>query len=212
MKKNLCIVTTLLIAVSHVAIGQLGTHAGAVVSYMNVKSGNLTTEYPRKSGWTFGAMYRASISEKFAIQPEVNFTQKGGQHSPDLFDDVVVLDYLEIPVYFLYQQNKTSGFFGGIAPALNIGMRGTYTRIGGGTQEKMDIKFGNSEDDHLKKQHWAINAQAGYRFRSGIAINGFFTQSITNSSTTDDTNIQLMNFGLRICYFFVDNKEGGNKK
>lgn len=215
---NLFLVAALLFCTSPL-LAQFGAHAGAVFSSLKFEydDGDEMDEekFDSKAGFTGGLFYRKQLGGVLALQPELNWMQKGGKQSESIgsqsYDIDLILNYLELPVYLLYNGGNTSGFFAGVGPAFNFAMSGKYKFDG----DSEDINFGSDPDDDLKGFYMAINGMAGYQLANGINVNAFVSQSITNSAPDDeggDYKAKLFNFGVRVGYMFGGGEEARNSK
>lgn len=210
MKKNTLFLLMGMLFIGYPLLAQLGFQAGAVFSSAKEKYEGMSMEFGTKTGFIVGAFYRHDFAEKFAFQPEVNFLQRGGKYS-ETFDEGdgtyemdidLDLNYLEIPLYFLYNGGKPSGFYGGLGPSFNFGLSGKVNENG----DSYDIDFGSDGD--LKPFFLGINAMVGYQMQNGITANAFVSQSITNSDTDEesDATFNMFSFGIRLGYMMNFNK------
>jgi hypothetical protein len=210
MKKNTLALLIAMLFIGYPLIAQFGLQAGPVFSSAKEKYEGVSMEYGTKTGFTFGLLYRHDFAGKFAFQPELNFSQKGGKYSETInegdgtydLDIDMTLNYLEIPLYVLYNGGKTTGFYAGLGPSFNWGLSGKL-KVNG---ESDDIKFGSDED--LKPFFLGINGMVGYQMQNGFTANAFVTQSLTNSDTDDQTDatFNMFSFGIRLGYMMNFNK------
>jgi len=89
-----------------------GIHAGINVASMTDKSEGLSQTTSAKVGFSGGVDVTLRVSPSFSIQPELNFSQMGGQekvNDPDLgnFTGKINLDYLSLPVLVKYTVPRT---------------------------------------------------------------------------------------------------------
>jgi hypothetical protein len=221
-KMNLFLVAALLFCTSPL-LAQFGAQAGALFTTLKFEGddgdgGTITEKFDTRTGFNAGLFYRKQLGGILALQPELNWMQKGGKQSESLLDQnyeiEITLNYLELPVYLLYTGGNTSGFFAGIGPAFNFAMSGKYKTSFGSESGEEDINFGSDEGDDIKGFYMAINGMAGYQLQNGININAFVTQSITNSAPDDgdDTKASLFGFGVRVGYMFGGGGEARNSK
>jgi len=187
------------------AMAQFGFHAGPVLrsSKIKVEESGISVDFKFNS--TFGAMaginYRLPIGTSFALQPELNWMTKGGKSDDlGLLGEITYnLNYLELPIHFLYTGGNSSGFYAGGGPALNFGLSGK-AKLG---DESMDVEWG---DEEIKRTHVAFNLLAGYRLEGGFDVSAFFSRSITNSAPSSSdadfsgANWSFTNIGLRLGY------------
>ena len=214
MKTNFFATTFYMLIFSTSVLAQFGIQAGGVISKLKSKSDDFSYEPDSRTGFTGGITYRMPIGKTFSFQPGLNWTQKGFKDEyEDGAEAKVIYNYLEIPLYFLYTGSSSSGFYAGVGPSFNIGMSGKYKYKEDGQEEEEDIEFG----DDIKGFHMAINAQAGYKFGNGLALNAFVAQSITNSAADYETSdrevkISMFSYGLRVGYFIPKNKQANNSR
>jgi hypothetical protein len=218
IKMNLFFVAILLLSTSPL-LAQFGVQGGAVFSKVKFQGddgggGTVTEKFDIKTGFTIGAFYRKQLGGVLALQPEVNWMQRGGKQAESLYEIDLILNYLEVPVYLLYNGGNTSGFFAGLGPAFNFAMSGKYKFSSGGSSSEEDINFGSDPDDDFKGFFMAINGMAGYQLANGINVNAFVSQSITNNAPDDDydSKTSLFNFGIRVGYMFGGSEEARSAK
>lgn len=103
----------------------------------------LIFDFKSNLGVMFGVNYRLPLGTNFGFQPELNWMTKGGKISEsEFFDESSFnLNYLELPLYFLYTGGNSSGFYAGAGPAINFGISGK-AKAGGQSE---NIEFGNEK-------------------------------------------------------------------
>lgn len=227
MKTKKIIFMAAFVALTGSVFAQFGVHAGVGFSstkFEEIDGGSdaESEKFGTAISPNFGVFYRMALGSdgKFAIQPELNYLVKGGREKIDFLGESLTttlkLNYLELPVYFMYNGAQPSGFYGGIGPAFNFGLSGKIKLEFDGESESEDIKFGsNYDEDDLKGFHMAINGLAGYQLENGINVNIFVSQSITNSAIKDegevDGRVKFFNFGLRVGYLIGGGTDRSNK-
>ncbi len=223
MKKSFLFVGVLLLLGStNLSAQKFGLQAGPSfssgtqkVSIENVFSTDIN--YKTFTTFTGGIYGKFDLGKTLAIQPEVNFLQKGGKSTIDGEKMDAKVNYLEIPIYVLYHNNPESGFFAGIGPSFNIGISGKY-KIDG---EEEDVEFWKNKD--IQKFHMGINGQMGYQWENGLNINAFFSQTITNSKSEMEVldeeitfkasnTFNFITFGLRLGYRFNAGQTAGKSQ
>jgi Outer membrane protein beta-barrel domain len=210
MKKNTLFLLIAILFMGYPLLAQFGLQAGAVFSSAKEKYQSNSMEFGTQTGFTFGLFYRKDFGGKFAFQPEINFIQRGGKYTETIEGDGETMDmdidlnlnYLEVPLYFLYNGGKKSGIYAGLGPSFNWGLSGKVDYDG----ESEDIKFGDDED--LKRFFLGINGLVGYQMENGFTVNGFVSQSLTNSDTETeaDATFSMLSFGIRLGYMIDLNK------
>src|SRR5688572_17611849 len=99
--KKLFILTILTITVSSYAMSQFGAQAGLTSASIKAKVGDEDETSDARLGFTLGVLYRLSLGN-LSIQPELNFTQKGGKQEESGFSYSETFNYLELPIYLMY--------------------------------------------------------------------------------------------------------------
>lgn len=166
-----------------------------------------------KVGFHVGALVDIAFNS-FTIQPGVLFTTKGNKvsfsttdatgsgSSSDMETTSSTLNYIEVPVNFLYRIKMESGnIFMGAGPYLGIGLSGSGTGYSNynGTQTKypISIQFGNGD---FKNPDIGVNGLFGYRSNTGIMASIGYGYGITNLRQTGSARNE--GFSLSVGYFF----------
>lgn len=180
-----------------------------------------------------------------SFRPELNFIQKGYKNSrkgsetilgvTTAYEDVdkVRLNYLEIPLNFVYNIPAGSGkVFFGLGPNFGLGLSGktksestvTVTGLGTNTEKSEgDVKFDGNEDGgpanilHLKRFDFGGNILAGYASNMGLTFNVGFTLGLTDISPNkiDDnlgTGYTQKNHGLTVKVGYLFGGGGSGSK
>ncbi len=206
MKSSRFLPTLFALFFSSSLMAQFGFHAGPVIRSSQIKfemesGAPITIDFKSSVGFMGGVNYRTPLGTSLAFQPELNFMQKGGkqEETSSWEESYFNVNYLELPLYFLYTGGNYSGFYAGAGPAINLGISGKFKY----DSESEDIEFGNDED--LKRSHIAVNVLAGYRLKRGFDVSAFFSRSLTSSTPGENPDLEgpnwsFTNFGLRIGY------------
>jgi hypothetical protein len=147
----------------------------------------------------------------FSIQPGILFTTTGGQGKTYLIDgdgaigdyvvNKIVLDYIEIPINFLFKIKTSSGyFFIGGGPYVGIGISGKIsyaTNKSYGTSD--NLLFGSDYPD-IKIPDFGINVLEGYQLHSGFAISAGYSFGLRDVYNTGADN-KNMGFDFSVDYF-----------
>lgn len=188
----------------------IGINAG--VSYAKVTGryfwSILSLKY--KPGLTAGIFLNKPLSENFIFQPALNFVQKGYKIKDSEGTETVNLNYIEIPLnflYFLYSGQKNAGFFIGGGPTIAYAISGTdkFKDSPGSTSDYSDkIKFGK-EPEEYKALDFGINAIVGYRLANGLMLSAnynFSLSKINNDDVESDEKTSIKNkfFSFKIGY------------
>lgn len=205
MRKTLLLCALILGACA--ANAQFGIQAGADFYSGKATMDNVSVKYDTKVGFTAGIVYSAPISSNFGFMPSLNFTQKGGKFSESGANSKLTLNYIDLPLNFVF---TTKGFFVGAGPDLAFGVSGKEKDELSGQSESNDIKFGSSADDDFKPFEFSANILAGYKFENGFFVTANFNPGISNIAPDNEDKAKWHNngFGIRIGYMFG----GMNKK
>ncbi len=189
------------------------TAGGSLASY-KISADNISITGDNKFGFTFGTLVDIPVSEKFSVQPALNFVQKGMVTSDDGGGSGVTVKYktsvslIELPVNFLF---NSGGFFVGAGPSVAFGIsgKGKTTYSDGSPDETIDLKFGNTEDDDLKGLDLGANMVAGYRLPGGLMFSFNYNMGLNNlvPSPVDTEKMKSHYFGFRLGFIL-----GGEKK
>jgi hypothetical protein len=169
-----------------------GIQGGVTYATMTLETGNRSFSFDRKPGFTLGIMVDKSLGKTFFFQPSINFVQKGYRET--LVDDdryKVTLNYLELPMNFVYSPNKESGFFIGGGPSLGLGLGGKF-KTGG---YEHDMVFGGEGNFDLFE--FEGNLITGYKFPNKLQVSLNYNFGLTNVELYKNNY-----FGLRLGYFF----------
>jgi hypothetical protein len=155
-------------------------------------------------GFTFGAMYNLPLGDQFVIQPAVNFLNK--QWKDDLENlttgdseiTKVSINYLEIPVQFVFTGGNEKGFFAGIGPSFNLGLSGKRTVDLNGNTNTSDYNFGSGANEEPPFTI-AVNAMVGYSF-GAIQLGLNFSQGLTNQPSNNFDQGNVNHLALRFGY------------
>jgi len=148
----------------------------------------------------------------FSIQPGILFTTTGGQgkvyfingnnNVTDYVNNKIVLNYIEIPINFLYRIKTSSGkLFVGGGPYVGIGISGKIsyaTNKSFGTTD--NLSFGG-DYSNIKMPDLGINVLEGYQLNSGIAISAGYSLGLRNIYNTGANN-KNKGFNFSVDYFF----------
>jgi hypothetical protein len=181
---------------------KFGVTGGITIANQKFKSSGLSLTGDSKVGFTGGVLVDLGLGETFIFQPGLNFTQKGSKFSSGGETVEQTLNYIELPLNFLYKAEAGSGsFFGGIGPVLGYGISGKYKASG----QSADIHFGNDElEDDYKAFEFAGNIIAGYEFSNGFFASANYNLGFSNLLINPDSGDSGKNkyFGIKVGYKF----------
>jgi hypothetical protein len=188
---------------------QVGFTGGASLSNYKAEANGQDETSNSKTGFTLGLIANLRAGKNFVIQPGVHWVQKGTKDEQDNGGGTekisLVVNVIEVPVNFLY---TSGGFFIGAGPAVSFSVSGKLTDKFGDNEISTKVKFGNSDDDNMKRFDLGANVLAGYRFHGGFLIMANFNQGLSNLAPTSSDNGKLKShyFGLRLGYLLKSRK------
>ncbi len=211
MKKTILLFISFLLLINILKAQKtdLGVHAFGNSAFYKSSYGDVSETSDMKVGVGGGMVLSVPIGKLFSFRPELNFVLKGGSYKDDDYKSKVTLNYLELPLNFVYNTKAGPGmFFGGLGPSVGFGLSGTAKSEEGGDEDKEKLHFGNDEEDDLKPLEIGINVTAGYQFMNGLFVDARFNTSLNNLIPGDqgdsDTKYKYHNsyFGVGIGYMF----------
>lgn len=131
-----------------------------------------------KIGFQVGGVAELSLSDNFAIQPNLLFALKGGKFPASPYN--INVYSIELPINLLY---KTNGFFAGAGPNLGYGISGKV-KVNNRTYDLFDKD--DAGEIPLKRFEVGANMIMGYQFPSGLNISSHYTVGLTNSYNGDE--------------------------
>lgn len=150
----------------------------ATISGDNIKSTGTVAAF------NLGVMSEIPLSEKFSFQPELMFSGQGYS----LSDDVVALNYLNVPLMGKYYLTK--GFSVEAGPQLGFLLSAKH--------ESIDIK------DSLKTFDFGLNFGLGYKLENGINFGARYNLGLTNINDVEGSSNKNRNGVIQVSvgYFF----------
>ena len=157
-----------------------------------------------RTGPLFGVVSEIRVNDHFAIQPELNFIQKGSRQEFSLNDSLfgniqakaeVILNYLELPVLL-----KVGGDLGTMlrvdalaGPAVGYGLNGKFknvSTVNGETEsEEESIDF---DKDELSRTDFSIHVGGMLTLKAGerakVFVDGRYIIGLTNLNTSSEDN------------------------
>jgi hypothetical protein len=109
------------------------------------------------------------------------------------------VNYLEIPIQFVFTGGKEKGFFIGAGPSIMLGLSGQSKFDRNGVVTTQAIKFGG--DNQEGPLTLGINAMVGYSIGK-VVVNLNYTQGLTNQPTDTIETGNVNHLALRLGYIF----------
>ncbi|MBL7845620.1 MAG: PorT family protein [Cyclobacteriaceae bacterium] len=151
------------------------------------------TNQQHLTGFTVGVGYDLFINDRFSLQPEINFIQKGQKREdiayPDNYEYKMKSEYrynyLEVPVLVKVKFGGVTKFYLSAGPSIALGLGGNYkfTSTFGGLpldeDVKSKIKFSDKPDDYDGDDIYVDNRlDAGVQVGAGALLFGKVTVDI----------------------------------
>lgn len=140
-------VIILLIAISFIHLTAnaqkptFGVRAGTTISNLKSKQSGITVSLDNKIGFYAGALAEVGVSEKFAIEPQLYFSQMGAKVNMSIWDEPlsasVETGYLVLPLLVKYKNQQLSAFAG---PQIGYLLYAKSKNDGETTDNKEDYK------------------------------------------------------------------------
>lgn len=183
-----------------------GVNVGATLASYKTGIESIPLTSKTKIGFSAGLTLSAPIAKTFSFRPELNFVGKGGKQKEDDYEDNLSLNYIELPLNFVYNANTSSGmFFAGAGPSLNFGLSGKDKWKDNMESGEDDIKFGSGDDADFKSFEFGLNILAGYQFKNGFFVNAKYNAALNNIAPDDpefDSKYHNRYFAIGIGYMF----------
>lgn len=201
MRKSLL----LFAAMAFVAMGSMqaqgfGIRGGLNLQNLNGKMLGKSHDNDLATRFHIGVDYEISVAPDFYLQPGLLFSTKGANDFLGLSTDVV-LNYLEVPINFVYKPVLGTGnLIVAFGPYLAYGIGGKFKADGG----DKDINFGSGDDDDLKPFDMGANIGFGYELSGGLSFKLNAQLGLVNILPDGDSDNSMKNtgFGLSVGYRF----------
>lgn len=188
-----------------------GPRVGINLAKWEVDSEDEIGDIKNRLGFLAGAVFEIRFNDNFAIQPEINFLQKGVKSEFSETDTIfgsfsgtsdIYINYLEVPVTL-----KVGKSFGVArvdllaGPSLGYGLSGksksTYTFNGATEKEEFDINF---KDDEISRVDLGLQIGAAASFGLGesarLFVDGRYLLGFTNLIDSSGSNETIHNRGI----------------
>ncbi len=201
MKKIITLIALAAVAVQIVQAQKstFGFTAGATLSKLIAKFEGASISSQSKIGFTAGITGDIQMGKNFSFMPALNFVQKGAKSKQDSYESTTNLNYIEIPLNFVYRTPGQSGhLFIGAGPSFAYGISGKMKD--NDPTEPMDakVKFGTTIEDDFKPLEIGANILLGYLFKNGFNIAANYNMGLNNISPQEGVKVHNNYFGLRL--------------
>ena len=201
MKKIITLFTLVAIAaqIAQAQKSTFGFTAGATLSKLTAKFEGASISTKSKIGFTAGVTGDIPISKEFSFMPAVNFVQKGGKLKSESSESTTNLNYIEIPLNFVYRTPGQSGhLFIGAGPSFAYGISGKMKDNDPMQPTDVKVKFGTSNEDDFKPLEIGANILLGYLFKNGFNIAANYNMGLNNIVPQEGVKGHNNYLGLRL--------------
>jgi hypothetical protein len=150
-------------------------------------------DFGTRTGMVLGGFVTFPLGQHAAIQPEGLFSQKGASGEELGVKATIKLDYIEVPVLFVYSSAPPGGsgfqLFGGPSAAFKVNSKATATFEG----ESVDQEF----DEEIKDFDFGVVFGAGVSFGK-FSVNGRYNLGLTdiNNDETEPVKVRTRTFSV----------------
>src|SRR5690349_14562794 len=102
MKAIFCLLTSYILFMTCSNAQSLGLTAGPAFSFYEISADNVSVTSDIKTGFGGGLVAHVPVSKYLSFRPELKYVQKGGKLSEDGYSDKLTLNYIELPVNFVF--------------------------------------------------------------------------------------------------------------
>ena len=199
MLKTLAVLCLLSIAAPESFSQNFGLRAGINSGSLNseFEGGDISTD--GKVGFMVSVLTELGLNDDFAIQPELQFIQKGGKTTLDFFGSelksTLTVNYLEVPVNAKYKfvNNEKVKVFALAGPSFGFALSGESEDCDGADCVTTDIDF---DADGFKRFEVGFTIGAGAQF-GNFFFDLRFVPGLTNLQDDEDDGIKTTNRGLQ---------------
>ncbi|WPP53040.1 porin family protein [Catalinimonas niigatensis] len=145
----------------------------------------------------------AGLSERFALQPEVLFTTRGGKYNANTTEVKERLSYIDIPVLFKYKPLEAVSLYAG--PQLSFLTKGKYKYDRGGDNNTIDNR------DAFNKVDYGLVVGTGIGWdnlvidlRYNLGLGNVLGNRIIQNEILEDVKARNRGVQLSLGYFFVN--------
>lgn len=167
MKKLLFAITLLCLSNVNAQDVRFGIKSGLNVATLNGGSSNIDS----RLGLHVGVAAEVGITDRFSIQPEVLFSQQGGENSA--FE--VKLDYLAVPIMAKYY----------VAPGFSLEAGPQFSFL---TSDEAKRPDGSTVDTNAENFDFALGLGLGYQTKMGLFFQTRYNLGLTNVDQNPDVN------------------------
>ena len=159
--------------------------------------------YSSVTGLQLGLVAEIPFSDKFAVQPELLYLQKGSAAEFEFLGDKITtttkFNYLEIPILAKFAlTDGPAQVFLNAGPSIGFGLNGTLTTEAGGAEEESDLDF---DEEGIVRMDLGLALGAGVQFNTGpgkLFVDVRYLMGLTSldDSEPEEEQIDIFNRGI----------------
>lgn len=192
-KKLLLILSLIAFSFASKAQTRLGFKGGVNFANVTISTSGFSISPGSITSFHVGGVLESRLSDRIVVQPNLLFSQKGFLTEISGGSTKITLNYLELPVNFLYEASDYFTIGGG--PYLGYALSGKSVSNGVTT----DAEFG---DGGMKRTDFGLNLTAGYEVLDGLIISANYSFGLANIADTNDGSIKNKVIGISITKLF----------
>lgn len=184
MKKVLLFAAVAVFGLAFVNAQEMKFGAKVGVNFASI-TGDMTEDLSGLTGFHIGGYVDIPVSEKFSVQPELQFSTQGAEENfEDEFEKEegkIKLNYLNIPVMAKFKVAEGFSVQAGPQIGFLLSAKNEYSFT-----DKVDPGFGNDESgeedikDFIKSTDFGINFGLGYEMASGLNFSARYNLGLSN--------------------------------
>jgi hypothetical protein len=175
MKKVIFLTLISVFLLSSCATTRFGARLGG--NYATI-AGDDTDDLDGKIGFFFGGVAELGVNDKFAVQPEILYSQQGAKYSDSGgFDGQLNINYLNVPVMAKFKVSDAFSIEAGPQVGFRMSAKDKYDSP---TSGEDDIK------DFISSTDFGGNIGFGYELDSGLNFNARFNYGFSNINEFDN--------------------------
>jgi hypothetical protein len=200
MKRLVMVVWCVALAGSALAQTAFGVLAGPEFSSLTSKMNGAKTTTHMLAGVAAGAYVRLPLAHAFSVQPSLLYEGKGGSQQQSGYKVKTRLNYLTLPVDFLYMPVSAGPSSGqwmvGLGPYLAYGLSG---KISGGPS-LVDVSGDPFRDGAGAQKRFDAGADvmAGYSFDTGFSVSLHADLGVLNLAHEGNSQNGLRNTAFKV--------------
>jgi hypothetical protein len=181
---------------------RIGLTAGVALSNFSAKENGQRDNGTGITGVTAGVLIDLPAGKHFSIQQATNYVEKGTKDTDPMSGSVKInINTIEVALNFLYNTRGDGGnFYIGAGPTVTYALSGEITADFGTGPNKLDMKFGNGDDDNMRRLDVGANLLTGYCFSNGLFLSANYNLGLRNlfPGGSSDDKLNSRYFGIKL--------------